>query len=86
MGLRRGRLSRADAEGFLDSLAHLTIHLVDPASFDAIFKLAELNRLTVYDAAHLDLAIRKGSQLASLDVALQKAARRCGVVLFELSS
>jgi hypothetical protein len=40
--------------------------------------------LTVYDAAYLDLAVREGSQLASLDDALQKAAVKAAVVLFEL--
>jgi predicted nucleic acid-binding protein len=47
---------------------------VDPVSYDALFKIAELNSLTVYDAAYLDLAIREASQLASLDDALRKAA------------
>jgi predicted nucleic acid-binding protein len=84
MGLRRGRISGADAEGFLASLTDLNIHLADPVSYGAIFKLAELNGLTVYDAAYLDLAIRQGSQLASLDAALRKAAVKSGVVLFEL--
>ena len=61
-GLRRGRISRVDAQRFLDSLIDLNIHLADPVSYDAIFKLAELHGLTVYDAAYLDLAIRGGSQ------------------------
>ena len=51
MGPRRGRISKADAEGFLASWADLNIHLTDPVSYDAIFKLAELSGLTVYDAA-----------------------------------
>jgi predicted nucleic acid-binding protein len=38
----------------------------------------------VYDAAYLDLALREGSQLASLDAALQKAAVKSGVALFQL--
>jgi predicted nucleic acid-binding protein len=85
MGLRRGRISRVDAQRFLDSLIDLNIHLADPVSYDAIFKLAELHGLTVYDAAYLDLAIREGSQLATLDAALRKAALNSGVVLFKLS-
>lgn len=84
MGLRRGRISRADAEGFLHSLADLNIHLADPVTYDAIFKLAELNGLTVYDAAYLDLAIRERVRLASLDGALRKAAMKSGVILFDL--
>jgi predicted nucleic acid-binding protein len=84
MGLRRGRIARSDAEEFLDSLADLNIHLVDPISYDAVFKLAELNGLTVYDAAYLDLAVHEGAQLASLDGALQKAAMKAGISWFKL--
>ena len=82
MGLRRGRISKADAEAFLYSLADLNIRLTDPASYDAVFRLADQSGLTVYDAAYLDLAIRQGAQLASLDDALQKAAMKAGVGLF----
>ena len=84
MGLRRGRISKSDAEAFLDSLSDLNIHLVDPVSYDAVFRLAEINALTVYDASYLDLAIREGSRLASLDDALRRAAAKSGIVLFEL--
>jgi predicted nucleic acid-binding protein len=34
MGLRRGRISNADAETFLDSLADLNILLADPVAYD----------------------------------------------------
>jgi predicted nucleic acid-binding protein len=66
-------------------LADLNISLVDPISYDAVFALAESNRLTVYDAAYLDLAIREGAHLASLDDALCKAAIRAGLSLFEVA-
>jgi predicted nucleic acid-binding protein len=82
MGLRRGRITKADAEEFLSSLADLNIRLTDPVSYDAVFAMAQLNGLTVYDAAYLDLAIREGSELASLDDALRNAAIKTGVVLF----
>lgn len=84
MGLRRGRISKADAEEFLSSLADLNIQLSDPVSYDAVFAMAQLNGLTVYDAAYLDLAIREGSDLATLDDALRKAAVKSGVALFGL--
>lgn len=82
MGFRRGRISGADAEAFLDSLAGLDIGLAEPVSYDAVFKLAVINGLTVYDAAYLELAIRRNAQLASLDKALQRAAVKTGVGLF----
>jgi hypothetical protein len=52
MGLRRGRIAPSDAEDFLESLADLNMNLVDPLSYDAVFK----HGLTVYDAAYLDIA------------------------------
>lgn len=84
MGMRRGRIGKADAEEFLSSLVDLNIRLSDPVSYDDVFKLAEHHSLTVYDAAYLDLALREGSQLASLDDALCKAAVKAGIRLFEV--
>ena len=43
--------------------------------------LARQHRLTVYDAAYLELAQRAGVPLATLDGALQHAAARVGVPL-----
>jgi predicted nucleic acid-binding protein len=45
--------------------------------------LARTQRLSAYDAAYLELALRTGCPLASLDGPLNKAARRLGVALFE---
>ena len=44
-------------------------------------QLARRHRLTVYDAAYLELALRKGYPLATLDAALSIAARAEGVPL-----
>jgi predicted nucleic acid-binding protein len=85
VGLRRGRISKTDAEEFLDSLADLNIRLTDPESYDAVFKLAERYGLTVYDAAYLDLAIREGVPLASLDDALRKATLKAGGSLYKVA-
>jgi len=83
MGLRRKRITHADAQEFLDSIRELPIRLADPVSYDGVFTLADRYGLTVYDAAYLDLAIREGLPLASLDNALCKAASSSNVVLFE---
>jgi len=42
-------------------------------------KLAAKHELSVYDAAYLELALRRSVPLASRDTALNKAARRAGV-------
>lgn len=84
MAMRRGRISREKAIRFLEDLLALPIR-IDPAgneiTFHGVFVLAERLRLTVYDAAYLELAIREGMSLATLDDDLRKAARAAGVAL-----
>ena len=82
MGLRRGRIPRIHAERFLASMSDLRVRLTDPLSYDGVFALADRHGLTVYDAAYLDLAVREGLPLASLDNELIRAAERSGVVIF----
>jgi predicted nucleic acid-binding protein len=83
MGVRRGRITAKAAREFLQSLRDLRIRLTDPVPYDDVFDLAERNALTVYDAAYLDLALREGLPLASLDVALLRAAAASGVAAFK---
>jgi predicted nucleic acid-binding protein len=83
MGLRRKRITHADALEFLESIKALPIRLADPVSYDGVFSLAGRHGLTVYDAAYLDLAIREDLPLASLDNALCKAALSSSVALFQ---
>ena len=47
-----------------------------------LMALARKRKLTVYDAAYLELAKREGLPLATLDRALEKAAIAEGVALF----
>ena len=44
-------------------------------------RLANRHKLTVYDAAYLELAQRRGLPLATLDKDLRQAAKAEGVVL-----
>ena len=44
-------------------------------SVTACARLAERHRLTLYDAAYLELALRRGLPLATLDRELRAAAR-----------
>jgi predicted nucleic acid-binding protein len=48
-----------------------------------LLPLAREYKLTAYDAAYLDLSARLGVPLATLDNALQKAARDAGINLFK---
>lgn len=50
-----------------------------------ILDLCEKYRLTAYDAAYLELALREGLPLATLDKDLKKAAQTAGVHLFAIN-
>jgi predicted nucleic acid-binding protein len=82
-GIRKARISERDGDLFLASLADLRISLTDPVVYDGIFAVAKQYGLTVYDAAYLDLAIREGLPLASLDQELRRAAAQAGVSMFQ---
>ena len=42
-------------------------------------------RLSAYDAAYLDVALRHGAPLATLDGQLQKAGQKAGIEIFKAS-
>lgn len=46
-----------------------------------IAHIAEIHELSVYDAAYLELAIRKGHPLASADDRMRSAATKLGITL-----
>jgi len=51
-------------------------------AFGETAALARQYRLTVYDAAYLELAMHRGASLATTDQALAQAAKAAGVPLF----
>ena len=84
LGVRRGRHDAAFRDVTLADLALLSI-AVDPDTdhhaWGATARLAARHKLTLYDAAYLELAHRRGLPLATLDNALRAAASAEGVVL-----
>jgi predicted nucleic acid-binding protein len=72
---RRGRLTEAATREFLRSLTSLPVLIDSDPDEDRVLQLARVHRLSVYDAAYLELAQRKAVPLASLDKALVKAAK-----------
>jgi predicted nucleic acid-binding protein len=81
MNERRRRLTIEESERALRDLSSLTI-VIDHAPDDAaLMTLARKHRLTVYDAAYLELAMRRNLHLATLDTALAAAARAEGLAL-----
>lgn len=85
MGERRKSSTQAQATKWLRFLTALPIAVDSQPpilAFDPILNLARSHKLTAYDAAYLELAIRLGLPLAARDDALEKAAQSVGVPLF----
>lgn len=83
--IRKNRITAAKARGFLDDLESFSINVDDGSSqvFGSVYELAARHRLTSYDAAYLELAVRRQLPLATLDDDLRKAAVASGVSLLE---
>jgi len=79
---RHQRLGEGDSARFLALLSELPIR-IDQESPERMFKeilaLARRQNLSSYDASYLDLAMRKGLPLATLDKRLLAAAKRSRV-------
>jgi predicted nucleic acid-binding protein len=81
---RRRRLTEANAAWLRESILSLPISVVTETPAHVITSVVALAReqgLSVYDASYLDLAMREGLPLATLDDRLRDAARRCSVPL-----
>ena len=76
---RRGRIGPDESDLFLALLATYPIEIDPFTEHERTFQLARQHRLTVYDAAYLELASRKRLPLATLDHALEEAALAAGV-------
>jgi predicted nucleic acid-binding protein len=78
---RRRRIAESDTAAFLLNLSKLRIRIDRAPDESAVLRLARTHRLSVYDAAYLELAQREGLPLATLDADLKKAAAGEGVAL-----
>ena len=78
---RRRRIAESDTARFLLNLSRLRIRLDRVPDEGAVLRLARTHRLSVYDAAYLELAQREGLPLATLDEDLRKAAAGEAVVV-----
>ncbi|MGA8623052.1 MAG: type II toxin-antitoxin system VapC family toxin [Candidatus Sulfotelmatobacter sp.] len=84
MAERRKRIKMAQVTALLARIAGLRIS-VEPiqtsSAFNQILSIARQNNLTEYDAAYVELALREGLPLATLDAGLRTAARHLGIAL-----
>lgn len=80
--LRRGRCVEADVTASLRVLEHLPITLdleTHEHAWGTTRELSQQYNLSVYDAAYLELALRRERPLASREGALLAAAKKAGV-------
>jgi predicted nucleic acid-binding protein len=86
MAERRKRVTQSDVSEALSLLGALPLatdtETATKAGGDTI-ALARQYGLTIYDAAYLELAMRRGAYLATNDLDLSKAAKAAGVPLLE---
>ena len=79
---KKHRISYAKIAEFLALIENLSIevdHETSIRGFREILSLAHSEKLTTYDAAYLELAMRLGIPLATKDHALQNAAKKVGI-------
>lgn len=84
LNVRRRRHGADFRDGALSSLAMLPVKVdaeADRQAWGGALHLAERHRLTVYDAAYLEIAARRKIPLATLDRDLRAAAVSEGVQL-----
>ena len=77
---RRSGGESANAEVFMRRLEELDLEEVRGHRDDAVLDLARRHGLTIYDAAYLDLAIRRSASLATLDRRMAVAAKAEGLL------
>jgi predicted nucleic acid-binding protein len=86
IAMRRGRLAKPVLEQNFEVLRALPIYTdmtSDATIFTALVSLAERHRLSVYDAAYMELAMRSRLPLATLDDDLRSAAVSAGIAVLQ---
>ncbi len=85
---RQGGISQAQpthALSLLSSLPILLDPLVPKRMLATVPVLAREHQLSTYDAAYLELALREGAVIATLDRKLERIALKCGVEIYKKS-
>ncbi len=84
---RRKRIALAKVTALLVRIAGLPISVMPSdakRAFEQILPMARQQGLSQYDAAYLELAVREGLALATLDGELQRTAKATGVELLSV--
>ena len=82
VGERRGRIDASRTAAFLRDLGLLPVRLDREPDEVVLMALAREHKLTAYDAAYLEVALRRRMPLLTLDRRLRAAATLAGARLF----
>lgn len=74
-GVRLERLTEEDAESFLELVDGWSLQAVADDSLSGLFRFCHTVDVTAYDVGALQLAVRRGLALATVDGPLAKAAK-----------
>ncbi len=88
VGERKRRSTVADTSVWTQFLTALPITIDNQNIgylFNDILNVARIHNLSAYDAAYLELAIRRAIPLATLDGKLKAAAKKAGIKLYDPS-
>jgi predicted nucleic acid-binding protein len=86
MGERRKRSTEAQATAWSQHLATMPISvetLTNAQAWGSVLAIARAYNTSAYDAAYLELAIRRGLPLATVDAKLKPSAGKAGVKLYQ---
>ncbi len=82
VGERRNRITRSESERFI-ALMHASPITVDGSAMqsisDGILSIAREQQVSAYDAAYLEVAMREGLPLASIDGRVRTAMTALGI-------
>lgn len=84
VGIKRVRIDLAYRDAAIQKLALLPVEVdseTNEHAWTRTLHLSGVHGLTVYDAAYLELALRRGTSLATGDAKLAAAAQNAGVKL-----
>jgi predicted nucleic acid-binding protein len=85
MAERRKRVKPPEIRRFVELLDGLTVIIDSQSVTESVSNILPIAReygLSAYDAAYLDVAVRHGAPLATLDSALRKAGQKAGIEIF----
>lgn len=86
---KQQQLDISEVERFISQLENLPIQLdslTARQAFNRTLSLSRAYKLSSYDGAYLELAVREGLPLATLDKDLKKAARQADVSIYAATS